>query len=171
MGWDNVAGTALGAGIALGGVWLEQRYAVSREERAFKRSLRMARAERLRGQYVTLAGAVMAFADVAQQMMILWKGDTVEGRDARLNDLLEKKLGSVAAAIECLELEMDTEEVLGLFREANGLFAQYQHMVQSIEADQQAFKTQEVYGGLEQLRAQMRSVIEGARRHLVRLEQ
>jgi hypothetical protein len=93
------------------------RRAHEREEsrRADERTLRDAKRERLRGDYVAVAWAAENFSSAAKQLAMLFAGDTPEARDERIQDQLEDAHSDLGRAMIRLQLEAGTDHVVSAY--------------------------------------------------------
>lgn len=93
---------------------------------ADQRTLRDAKRERLRGDYVALIFANNTILSASMQLMLLEAGDTTEARQGRLRDQLAQATDDLGGVIARLKLETGTEYLLEAYGRVRGLWFTYQ---------------------------------------------
>jgi hypothetical protein len=100
---------------------------------ADERTLRDAKQERLRRDYVDLGYAAQTIRDVAVGLMVLFAGETEEGRAKRLNDRLEEATGELGRAVIRLQLESGTRPLLDAYDPLRSKWYEYSYYVEAAE--------------------------------------
>ena len=127
------------------------------------RSLRDAKRERLRGDYVPVAYAADAILSASKQLGVLWAGDTIEDRNARLETQLADATDDLRLAVIHLRLETDTQSIIDAYERVRGHWFQLEWQVP--EADRQHDHSQ-VLATLTALEADVEGIIILARSQL-----
>lgn len=91
---------------------------------ADERSLRDAKRERLRRDYEDLAFAATEIQGSTVQLAMLWRGDTEEARNARVNERLDEATKDLGRAILRLRLEGD-EDLVTRYQAVRALWWEY----------------------------------------------
>ena len=137
-GMSSEVATALGAAFVasilttVGSRWIAGFQARKQREQARladERSLRDAKRERLRGDYVALTFAADAFLSASKQLAVLWAGDTPEARAERIQDQLEEATADLEWATIRLRLEEGTQSIVEAFQRVRGLWFTYQYQL------------------------------------------
>ncbi len=96
---------------------------------ADERSLRDAKRERLRGDYVALTFAADNFLSASKQLAMLWAGDTPEARAERIQAQPEEATADLGRATIRLRLEEGTQSIVEAYQRVRGLWFTYQYQV------------------------------------------
>lgn len=131
--------------------------------RADERSLRDAKRERLRVDYVSIAYAAESIRSASHQLMLLERGDTPEAREGRLRDLLEEATEDLGRATVRLKLEEGTQHLLDAYQQVRVLWFTYQY--QAPDANRR-HDHREVSETLQQIEAEVEGIIARARADL-----
>jgi hypothetical protein len=99
------------------------RIKADREEarRADERSLRDAKQEGLRGDYIAVSFAAENLRGASSQLMVLWAGDTREARAERIQRQLEEATADLYRAIIRLRLEEGTRAIVDAYQRVRTL--------------------------------------------------
>lgn len=179
LAWDRPAffagllGALFGSAASLGGSALAQRYARERDHEMYARGQGMARADRLRDRYIALVRAAQALEEAGTELNVLWAGDTVETRDARVAENLRRVLDDLDAVVAAVRLEPGTRDVLNEWRESLRSYVWLKHIVETNRAVPQTFKTfktQDLINALNELKQHASNLADLAITHLERLE-
>ena len=132
-----------------------------------ERSLRDAKRERLRVDYVALTFAADNFLSASKQLITLWAGDTEEERGLRIHAQLEGATEDIVRAMIRLKLEEGTQSITDAYLRVRGLWFDYQ--VQVPDADRKHDHS-EVATTLGKMEAEVEHIIVAARADLDRLD-
>jgi hypothetical protein len=77
-----------------------------------ERSLRDAKRERLRVDYVALTFAADNFLSASKQLIVIWAGDTPEERQGRIEKQLNEATQDLGRATIRLKLEEGTQSII-----------------------------------------------------------
>jgi hypothetical protein len=106
--------------------------AAARDRRADERTLRDRKAQRLRDAFKPVLHTARAQADTIAQQVVVWEGDTVEARDARLAEAMKTAREGLIEARLALQLEPRVgKHVDELFQEASKAYVDYQFSIES----------------------------------------
>lgn len=96
---------------------------------ADERSLRDAKRERLRVDYVSITYAAEGIRSAAKQLMLLERGDTPEAREERLRAQLDEATEDLGRATVRLKLEDGTQHLLDAYQRVRAHWFTYQYQV------------------------------------------
>jgi hypothetical protein len=99
---------------------------------ADERSLRDAKRERLRRDYEDLSFAATEIEGATLELAMLWRGDTEEARNARVNNRLSEATNDLGRAILRLRLEGD-EDLVARYQAIRSLWWEYTALLASDE--------------------------------------
>jgi hypothetical protein len=126
---------------------------------ADERSLRDAKRERLRGDYEDLAFAATEIQGATAQLAMLWRGDTEEARDARVNERLEDATKDLSRAALRLRLEGD-EDLVARYQAVRSLWWEYTYLLAANDDHQRFGKISDT---LTELGARVEAILEQTR--------
>jgi hypothetical protein len=95
-----------------------------------ERSLRDAKRERLRRDYEDLAFAATEIQGATLELAMLWRGDTEEARNARVNERLNEATKDMGRAILRLRLEGE-EDLVARYQAIRSLWWEYTELLTS----------------------------------------
>jgi hypothetical protein len=127
------------------------RIEAEREEgrRADERSLRDAKRERLRGDYVAVAWAAENFGSAAKQLGMLWAGDTPEARNQRIQEQLNDANTDLGRAMLRLRMEEGTQPIVDAYQRVRGNWFQYEWQVPEADRSHDHTKVAELLVAME----------------------
>jgi hypothetical protein len=132
---------------------------------ADERSLRDAKRERLRGDYVAISFAAENIIGASMQLVTMFAGDTAEARAERVQAQLEDATADLGRALTRLKLE-EAQAIVDAYQRVRALWFTYQY--QAAEADARHDHT-EVSETLQKMQAEVGSIITSAKADLDRL--
>jgi hypothetical protein len=178
-------GAAFGASIltTIGSRWIvgvqtkkaaEQQQVRSKHEAAQarvadERSLRDAKRERLRGDLVAISLAADTIHHVGMELVTLFRGETEESRDERLNETLKTATENLAAPMMRLRLEEGTQPLLDSFQSIRSLWFLYADW--DVPRAKESGDYQEAIDTITKISAQSSSVLVEAKSQLDALSQ
>ena len=166
-----VAGGAVAATAALGGVWLAQRKEDRRAQRADRQHVRDTKADRLREIYKPLVAFSLIAEQVASESSYVLEGETVEVRDDRHQRQLREALSEVGKIYPSALVEPETQQTVDAYTATATACDQYLRSLRTnaqVPGTTSMDRLREQYEAIRVSAAQLRAKI---LEHLAKMEQ
>jgi hypothetical protein len=132
---------------------------------ADERSLRDAKRERLRRDYEHVAFAADTIRGAANELLALFRGDTVDERNERINQRLADATEELARPILRLRLEVGTEPIIEHYQALRAAWFEYSdYWLPRLEREQRGYS--EIATLLERISANVNAILDKAKADL-----